>query len=95
MRTVGKRGYKPRQGVDSGYSATSVVSPFSVVQVNEKSVKVYFQDYGLTWSIPKSQIVDERFGVGRTPPESGDNLEVSSWYFAKELRFRLKPYCKD
>jgi hypothetical protein len=67
-----------------------VKGDFFIWKQTEKAWLIEFRDYlGKHW-IPKSQIADERYGIGRTPPRKGNDLCVVSTYFSKKLRKKLK-----
>lgn len=71
-------------------NATYIIGGFEIMTENENEIHVKFDDYEGIYKIPKSEIADDRFGIGRTRPRKGSGLSVVSKFFHEFLRHDLK-----
>jgi hypothetical protein len=91
-RTRGKKNrFTGNQHYSDPEQSLAIGGQFTVEETSDDALKVKFDSCPHAQWIPKSQILDERFGPGRTPPSQGDRLEVSSWYYRKTLGPQLSP----
>lgn len=64
---------------------TVIPGLFKILKETEKAICFHFHSLKKDQWFPKSMIVDERFNIGRTFPESQLELEVNSWFFHTQV----------